>query len=253
MKKIAPKRYVDVGIFCILGFLVVLFASKFKDDKVSATENTTSPLILNEEAEETDYLDIFDEALYDAVYNESDRTVYVSFKGDDSERLFSDEERYSEDDAEQLASIMLGDEYELRLISKDEGSCMYEEYKDGHQTGGLATYLFDREGYISEASFRKGTVYEFDEDEMISEELAFELAVKAIKEKYGEDTVVEGTVDDYMIKTYYVPKRDEICYWIDKITGHVQEYVGTVADPVYFYVTVSPDGTFVEVASTLRY
>lgn len=257
MKKILSKWYVILGIVCIIGFSVGFFANKFSEDKVSptvnASESVTNISPMDWDAEEIDCTDIFNEGLYTTIYNESDRTIYVSAKEDMSTKALLAAERYTADDAKYLATLMLGDDYELRLIDQADCGCMYEEYKDGHQTGGLATYLFDSDGYISEASFREGSVYDFDENGMISKELAFELAVEAIKEKYGADTVVEGTVDDYEITTYYVPKRDEICYWIDRITGHVQKYVGTISDPVHFYVTVSPDGTFVEVASSLRY
>ena len=248
MRKIFSKWYVIVAIICIIGFGIGFSAEHLFTNEVKATN--IEPL--DWDAENVDCSYIFDKDVYSATYNEDKRTIRIYAKNDSKSRNVSGKE-YTKDDAKELAELMIGKEYELRLIDQRDGGYIYEEYKDGHATGGLATYLFDTEGYLVEASFRAGSIYNFEEDKMITEVEAFEVAVAAIKEKYGESTEIFGTVDDYEITTYYVPKRDEICYWIDKVEGYVPGVKSAVIDTVYFYITVSPDGSFVEVASSLRY
>lgn len=117
MKKILSKWYVILGIVCIIGFSVGFFANKFSEDKVSptvnASESVTNISPMNWDAEEIDCSNIFDEELYTTVYNEKDRTIYVSAKEDISTKALLAAERYTADDAKYLATLMLGDDYEL--------------------------------------------------------------------------------------------------------------------------------------------
>ena len=101
--------------------------------------------------------------------------------------------------------------------------------------------------------FREGRIYDVDEETMISYEEAYGIAVDAIINKYGADTVIEGDSSDYEYRIYYRPASEDLCYEIMKVLGHMPSMVESDIDPVYFFVTVSRDGTFVEVASSLGY
>lgn len=248
MKKIFTKWYVIVVCICIIGFTIGFVYH----DMISEELNAANKNKYDEEREMKDYYaDIFSEDIYTASYNDSSKVVHVTKKnGISSEKS---NKLYVKGDAKKLAKEMLDYEYELRLIDTTEYTLTYEEYKDGYPTGGLASYVFDEDGNIVEARFREGRIYDVDEETMISYEEAYGIAVDAIINKYGADTVIEGDSSDYEYRIYYRPASEDLCYEIMKVLGHMPSMVESDIDPVYFFVTVSRDGTFVEVASSLGY
>lgn len=245
MKRIFMNKYIIVICICIIGFSIGFVCHELVFKEVDASNKIDS------EQEVREYTDIFSEDLYVSTYNDKSKIVHITKKNGISKEKTN--KLYSKVDAKKLADEMLHSEYELRLTDETDYGLSYEEYKDGYPTGGLASYVFDEEGNIVEARFREGTIYEFDEDTMISYEEAYVIAIKAIIDKYGADVDIEGDSSDYEYRIYYRPASEDLCYEIIKVVGHIPDMVESGIDPVYFYITVSKDGTFVEVASSLGY
>ncbi len=247
MGKLLKRWYVVVVLVCVVGFSVGFLCNGFFMEEASASKKDDSDI----GHEVMEYKDIFSEDVYRATRNETSGAVSITMRNEPDENHLG--EIYKKSDTKILTEKMFGSEYQLKMIDETEYGITYEQYKDGYPTGALAIYTLDDNGNIIQAYFREGSIYNVDESTMISYEEAYELAEKAILNKYGVDIEIKGESKDYEYRIYYRPVSSELCYEIMDIEAYMPSASESGIESVYFYVTVSIDGEFVEVASTLGY
>lgn len=247
MKKKISKMSAIICTICIVGFVIGYIGHKEQYNHANAENADTH----SDEKKIDNYADVFSENFYDC-YEEKD-VGGVNIVKKQNAAMSMSYDFYSKEDVDELIYEMLGDTYEYRITMETDHNLVYSEFQNGYPTGGRASFVFDEAGYITEAHFREGELYNFDESTMMTKEEAFLLAIEAIRDKYGEDTIIDGEADDYEFAYAYNGKAQDMCYKIKEVVGHIPDKIEANIDPVYFTITISGDGSYIVVASSLTY
>ncbi len=233
-----------IVVLVIICFFTVAYILRYpkkalgeRETKVSTEEKKVDSEVYNQDY----YYHFYDE---DTLTYSFEKKHYVE---ETEETMF-----YKKEDIEELLYKVIDVKYDLVLNESDNGLVEYLEYQNNYPTGLRIVFTIE-DGYISKASYREGTAYDIDEKDMITYEEAFDIAKKSICEKYGEDTEVLGEDKDYEYEFFYSAEGKVLCYRILEVKGNINGDPDYDLNPVTFYVNVSIDGAFVEIASTLGY
>lgn len=249
MKKDVIKAVLGIAVVCAVGFFLGYSIKNVFNEKVIASREYVNE---NETEIKTGYhTDIFASDLYTCTYNEG-KDAYKFVKKNIQTKA-SDSMYCKRKDTLSIAEKILDNKYDLVLKDSDNACEIYEEYKDGYPTGGIASFVFDENGVMIEAYFRKGKIYEVDETSMISYDEAYDIGICEIYKKYGEDTLIDGTSKDCSYEIIYRPDLEMMCYSIQTVYGHMYGDMENDINQVNFYMYISIDGKYVEIASTLGY
>ncbi len=193
------------------------------------------------------------------LYTEIDgEYIYESFE-DAAAQLNINEnagEMYEKTDIEALIEKYLDWKYELEVVQEDAYYYHIKEVKDGNDTGTYAIFVLDGSGGIISASFYQGNMYEYDENEMISPQEAYEFACQAIHEKYddaqrGISYVITSSMEDTQIEKVVIKNK---LYYILEISGCPEGSEDDEDSQVWFTPQIDAyTGECVEIASTLMY
>ena len=246
MNKKTVRILIGACAVCAAGFTLGYSLKTAFNEKAIAAEEYNGTEIQKER-----FADIFPTDIY--TYNVSSGR-YAFIKKNNLTKSANGKEAYRRsDNTLSVAKKILDFKYDIVLKECSEQGVMYEEYKDGYQTGGLASFVYDENGVMIEASFREGSIYDFDEDAMISYEEAYSIGTEALYKKYGENTELYVTSDDCTYEVMYRPDLKMMCYCIENVNGYMHGKDGSFDGEVVFILFVSVDGTYAEVASTLCY
>lgn len=244
------QRKILVSIFkillvCFIGFLFGFFTKNIFLSDANASE---ADVLSNEKTiTNTDSVlnNIFPSDSYYSAYNEDTGVYHFTYKGNSKTRTSST--LYTKADALSLTKQLIRFKYDIKLTDDSRNGISYEEYQGDYPTGAYAGYVFSDEGYLLEAYYREGVIYDFDSSKMISYEKAYSMAVEAIADKYGEHINICGTFDSYEYELYYNPISKKICYYISDIVGNGHPSI----DEVVFFATISTDGSYVDIAANI--
>lgn len=248
MNKRAVKFLVVICVVCAAGFALGYSLKKTFNEKAIAADEYNGTEMKNER-----YADIFPKDIYTWSCNDN-ASSYAFIKKNNVTKSANGKEAYRRsDDTLSIMKKVIECKYDIVLIESSEGCVMYEEYKDGYQTGAFAGFVYDENGVMIEAHFREGSIYDLDEKAMIPYEEAYRIGIEALYKKYGEDTVLNVTSADCPYEVMYRPDLKMMCYCIEEVNGYVNGKEGSFSGEVVFTLFVSVDGTFAQVASTLCY
>lgn len=248
MNKRAVKFLVIICVVCAAGFALGYSLKKVFNEKAIAADEYNGAEMKSERL-----ADIFPKEIYIWSYNDNAGS-YSFIKKNNVTRSASGKEAYRRsDDTLSIMKKVLGCKYDIVSIEASERCVMYDEYKDGYQTGAFAGFVYDENGVMIEAHFREGSIYDFDEETMIPYEEAYQIGIEALYKKYGENTVLNVTSADCPYEVMYRPDLKMMCYCVDDVNGYVNGKEGSFSGEVVFTLFVSVDGTFAQVASTLCY
>ena len=251
MSKCVIKNLIGICIVCVIGFsLGYFFECVFNDDAVASGNDYKE----GETKDITEYhTDIFSEDIYVCTYNKEKRFYRYNKKKSNVKSVEDDTGYRKGDDTLSIAKQIFNNECDIVLKNSGGSSEIYEEYKDGYPTGGMIGFVYDEKGIMLEAYIREGSVYEFDEKSMITYEEAYRIGIEALYDKYGKNTVLYGTIDDCKYEIIYRPDLELMCYSIEVVEGYINGDAKGFVGEVSFYLNVSVDGTYTEIASTLGY
>ncbi len=249
---IRKRWYIPLGVVCIIGFAVGFL---FKGSVAKAAKADDNVEAVREEGWASD--EAFPEEIYLCSYYND--VFEVEMRKNASASFSSDSETYlyTKKDVEMLNKKILGAECKLTRI-EDSNGLRFEEYQNGYPTGASSSYVFNDDGYIIGAFFREGKIYDFD-GPMIPYEEAYELALKAIPDKYNvenygfEIDLYESSAESCDYRIYYNPEQEKLCYDIEGFCGVVTGDTTLAGIEVWFDVILAVDGSSVEVASTLTF
>lgn len=246
MNKKTVRILIGACAVCATGFtLGYSLKTAFNEKAIAADEYSAT------EIKKERFADIFPTDIYTCSYNGS-AGRYAFIKKNNLTKSANGKEAYRRsDDTLSLMKKVLDCKYDIEVVEFSEGCVMYEEYKDGYPTGAFAGFVYDENGVMIEASFREGSIYDFDEEAMISYEEAYRIGIEALYKKYGENTDLYVTSDDCTYEVMYRPDRKMMCYCIDEVNGYMNGKDGSFDGEVVFTLFVSVDGTYAEIASTL--
>lgn len=246
MNKKTVRILIGACAVCAAGFTLGYSLKAAFNEKAIAADEYNGTKIQNER-----FTDIFPEDIYTCSYNDNTGS-YAFIKKNGLAKSINGKEAYRRcDDTLSIVKKVLDIKYDIVLEDCSEGSIIYEEYKDGYPTGAFAGFAYDENGVMIEARFRKGSIYDFDEEAMISYEEAYRIGIEALYKKYGENTDLYVTSDDCTYEVMYRPDRKMMCYCIDEVNGYMNGKDGSFDGEVVFTLFVSVDGTYAEIASTL--
>lgn len=247
MNKKMVKIFIGICVVCAAGFELGYSMKKtFNEKAIAADEYGT-------EVKKERFAEVFPEDIYTCSYNNSTGS-YVFTKKNSMEKSINGKEAYQRsDDTLSIMQKILGCKYDIVLEDCSEGSIIYLEYKDGYRTGAFAGFAYDENGFMIEARFREGKMYDFDEEAMIPYEEAYNIGIEALYKKYGENTVLNVTSADCPYEVMYRPDLNMMCYCIEEVNGYMNGKDGGFEGEVVFTLFVSVDGTLAQVASTLCY
>lgn len=248
MNKRMVKIFIGICVVCAAGFTLGYSLKRVFNEKAIAADEYNST-----EAKKERFADIFPEDIYtySCNYNAGN---YAFIKKNNLTRSTNGKEAYRRsDDTLNIMQKILGCKYDIVTEEASERCVMYEEYKDGYQTGAFAGFVYDENGVMIEAHFREGRIYDFDEEAMIPYEEAYNIGIEALYKKYGENTDINVTSADCPYEVKYLPDLDMMCYCIDDVNGYMNGKDGGFEGEVVFTLFVSVDGTVAQVASTLCY
>lgn len=248
---IKKRWYLALVIVCIIGFAIGYFLEFSPISQVKAANFYEEGVDDGEISHIQYYEDVFSDELYSCSYD--DGIVYVSLNNNAAS---GEKTVYTSDDIQKLNEELLKTQEPMILTYSDDYSVTYEEYNNGYPTGALASYVFDEDGNIIDAYFREGEIYDYT-DSIISCEDAYNIAVASIRDKYVDEydlpLVIVDDSDDFEYNVFYCPAAKQLCYKVNEIAGVITGNTESEDMDVYFYVIVSLDGSYVDVASTLCY
>ena len=231
------------------------------NDDTSPSQDTLSmeDVLSSQETEQSAEYNVYiEETEPTPVYTEIDgEYIYGSFEDAAAQLNINEDESgtdlYQKTDAAALIEKYLDWEYELEVVQEDAYYYHVKEVKDGNDTGTYAIFVLDGGGRIISASFYQGNVYDYDSQEMISQQEAYDISCKAILEKYndaekGISYVITSSMEDSKIEISVIHNKP---YYLLEITGCPEGSEGDEFSQVVFYPQIDIyTGECVEIART---
>ena len=163
---------------------------------------------------------------------------------------------YYKSDIRDLIDKYLDWKYDTTVVLEEEYLYHIKEIKNGNDTGTYAIFTFNGDGTIDSASFYQGSVYDMNDEKLIGEERAYEIACEAIHKKYDnpENNIVYEIVTSVSEAGINKETIKNNVYYTMEICGYISGSEHDELNEVWFVPRIDAySGECTEIASTLMW